>query len=594
MVFFQAAIGYNYEKNAAIILGKHSFSSSSHKEDSNSDSDSDASFDEIDLEVTLDVDKLDSEQRKRLTSMSLAYGMNKKAFIRYLTKDKAEQESVRLSKMLEDEKALYSGRKGRHKRREFHDEKVQLARKLNPRLELSYISKTDETAKDNSRERSRDSKRENSRFFDGPFTKILQDALIILMFLFRTSSESSSEEEKAPEYITSFDITNPADEEEPEHSAKKSCKDSHKKSKKSSRKKSTSREKSSRSRAHNRDRGHSSSRNRYSRRRSSRSRSRSVRRRFSDRRSPRDRRSRYSRNRSKSNSRSRYDRRRSPARYSGRYAQNRDRRRSTRSRSRSRSRGRQRNQSPKHPKSVSTHKSNNIRLSELLSKTRNQVRSRSSSDSSLEKLQRPQLDLSGIEKNSSENGGSLSLTNGAPNTVVKRYRRKSLSSNSSESDGESALKNESKFSKPPLPPIKRHDESVVAPKKDANMWKTPSKVSDEKKTPSDKKSAVEKMKKLMEKQLNQHIKQDKQSRALKEEKKYQEQLEWEEHQKSMAEMWAHKGRKKRKGDATGAGGRSRSSSSHKSSDDASDSGESNKRKGKLRSRERRSSSSDSD
>ena len=135
---FQAAIGYNYEKNAGILLTKHSFS----YDDSDASSDSDdSSFDEIDLEVTLDVDKIDSDQKRLLTTYSMAYGLKKNIFLRYLAKDKNEQESLRLSKMLEDEKAMYSGRKGRHKRREFHDEKVQLHRRMNPRMELSYVTR---------------------------------------------------------------------------------------------------------------------------------------------------------------------------------------------------------------------------------------------------------------------------------------------------------------------------------------------------------------------------------------------------------------------------------------------------------------------
>ena len=155
---FQAAIGYNYEKNAGIILGKHSFSTGNYSDES-SDSDSDDSFDEIELEVTLDIDKLDAEQRKLLTTYSLAYGLRKDIFLRYLGRDKNEQESIRLSKMLEDEKALYSGRKGRHKRREFHDEKAQLHRQMNPKMELSYISKDRKEATESEHGKSEERKK---------------------------------------------------------------------------------------------------------------------------------------------------------------------------------------------------------------------------------------------------------------------------------------------------------------------------------------------------------------------------------------------------------------------------------------------------
>ena len=147
LLLFQAAIGYNYEKNAPIILGKHSFiSNQGDNADESSDS-GDESFDEIDLEVTLDIDKLDVEQKKLLITHSLAYGLKNEMFLRYLTKDKEDQENLRLAKMLEDEKALYSGRKGRHKRREFHEEKLQMQRKLNPHLELSFAAKTETDAR---------------------------------------------------------------------------------------------------------------------------------------------------------------------------------------------------------------------------------------------------------------------------------------------------------------------------------------------------------------------------------------------------------------------------------------------------------------
>ena len=65
--------------------------------------------------------------------------------------------------MLEDEKALYSGRKGRYKRREFHEEKMQLQRKLNPNLELSYATKRETDAKKAIEDR-RSRSRKDSRY----------------------------------------------------------------------------------------------------------------------------------------------------------------------------------------------------------------------------------------------------------------------------------------------------------------------------------------------------------------------------------------------------------------------------------------------
>ena len=170
-------------------------------------------------------------------------------------------------------------------------------------------------------------------------------------------------------------------------------------------------------------------------------------------------------------------------------------------------------------------------------------RSRSSSDSSLEKMHRPQLKLEPLVSN---NGlmpsieQSNSSSSAVPdNNVIKRYRRKSLSSNS-------GLEEDSPPRATPFPP-----RSVKAPpapgrfkldrlNEDSNQnQKVNTPASAAKKT-ANAKSATERMKKLMERQLNKQIKADKQNRAIKEEKKVQEQIEWEEHQRSMSDKWAQK------------------------------------------------------
>ena len=352
--------------------------------------------------------------------------------------------------------------------------------------------------------------------------------------------------DEAPKFITSFDAN------EDESSVKKTKKSY---SRKRSSRRSRSRDDRSRSK---RRRSRSGSRKHMKRRRSSASRSRSRGRPSPKRKTSRPRSRSRSPHRSrkdrsgprKSNERSKYGTRRSRSR-SGRRSRSR-----SRLVKRSRSRSRMSQSEAKHRSRAEKKKSPRELIRKpgsLLNRNLGVMkRSRSSSDSSLEKLHRPQLKLEPLPSDNTVTQGisnpqQINSAAVPDNNVVKRYRRKSLSSSS-------GLEDDSPPRNTPFPPRyanTSHSPGIFKLEKPQDFYEKPkvnTPISATKK-PGNAKSATERMKRLMEKQLNKQIKVDKQNRALKEEKKMQEQIEWEEHQRSMSDKWAHKS-KHRNGSAS--------------------------------------------
>jgi hypothetical protein len=65
---------------------------------------------DIGLDIQLDVDKLDPENRAILNKCSLDYGLKFGDFIRILQMDKDEIQNAKLEKLMEAEKAQYAVR----------------------------------------------------------------------------------------------------------------------------------------------------------------------------------------------------------------------------------------------------------------------------------------------------------------------------------------------------------------------------------------------------------------------------------------------------------------------------------------------------
>uniref|UniRef100_A0A663FHP9 CLK4-associating serine/arginine rich protein-like n=1 Tax=Aquila chrysaetos chrysaetos TaxID=223781 RepID=A0A663FHP9_AQUCH len=126
----KASIGYTYEDSTVAEL-ENSLEKRGDEEDSEEDSNTDE--DEVipDIDVEVDVDELNQEQVADLNKQATAYGMAEGDFVRMLRKDKEEAEAIKNAKALEEEKAMYSGRRSRRQRREFREKRLK-GRKISP------------------------------------------------------------------------------------------------------------------------------------------------------------------------------------------------------------------------------------------------------------------------------------------------------------------------------------------------------------------------------------------------------------------------------------------------------------------------------
>ncbi|XP_014816437.1 PREDICTED: CLK4-associating serine/arginine rich protein isoform X1 [Calidris pugnax] len=126
----KASIGYTYEDSTVAEL-ENSLEKRGEEEDSEEDSNTDE--DEVipDIDVEVDVDELNQEQVADLNKQATTYGMAEGDFVRMLRKDKEEAEAIKNAKALEEEKAMYSGRRSRRQRREFREKRLK-GRKISP------------------------------------------------------------------------------------------------------------------------------------------------------------------------------------------------------------------------------------------------------------------------------------------------------------------------------------------------------------------------------------------------------------------------------------------------------------------------------
>ncbi|XP_058877469.1 CLK4-associating serine/arginine rich protein-like [Acipenser ruthenus] len=124
----KVSIGYTYEDST--VTEADSPSDKGEDEDSdNSETDEDEEIPDIDVEV--DVDELAEEQVLEVNKLATSYGMAEGDFVRMLRKDKQEVEAIKHAKALEEEKAMYSGRRSRRQRREFREKRLK-GRQISP------------------------------------------------------------------------------------------------------------------------------------------------------------------------------------------------------------------------------------------------------------------------------------------------------------------------------------------------------------------------------------------------------------------------------------------------------------------------------
>lgn len=117
----KAAIGYTYEDSTP---AKEEKPTEEEEEEESSD-------EEMDLDNILDLDNLTGEQIDLLNKMAENYGMEGNDYNSFLQTDKDEVEALKLAKMLEEEKAQFSGRKSRRERRAFKEKRL-MGRQLSP------------------------------------------------------------------------------------------------------------------------------------------------------------------------------------------------------------------------------------------------------------------------------------------------------------------------------------------------------------------------------------------------------------------------------------------------------------------------------
>ncbi|XP_069765351.1 CLK4-associating serine/arginine rich protein [Narcine bancroftii] len=125
----KASIGYTYDDCSVTTEEKAEERDEEDEDDSDEKSDSDEEIPDIDVEV--DVDELNTEQTLELNKLATTYGMSEGDFVRMLRKDKEEVEAIKHAKALEEEKAMYSGRRSRRQRREFREKRLK-GRKISP------------------------------------------------------------------------------------------------------------------------------------------------------------------------------------------------------------------------------------------------------------------------------------------------------------------------------------------------------------------------------------------------------------------------------------------------------------------------------
>ncbi|GAB0100052.1 CLK4-associating serine/arginine rich protein [Sergentomyia squamirostris] len=130
--------------------------------------DQESSDSELDMDVSIDVSKLDTAQAHELNEYGRNYGMKSNDFYSFLTKDADEADAIRLAKEEEQEKIMYSGRKSRRERRA-QREKRMTRRPFSP---PSYAAPEEKALKDSDKNENSEDSRSPSPLNSGKITYI--------------------------------------------------------------------------------------------------------------------------------------------------------------------------------------------------------------------------------------------------------------------------------------------------------------------------------------------------------------------------------------------------------------------------------------
>ncbi|CAH1264162.1 CLASRP [Branchiostoma lanceolatum] len=154
----KATIGYTYEDSTISGEGQPSLELEEEEEEEEEEEDSDGSISDTDLDVIVDPNELTKEQLQAYNKTGTQYGIPFGDYVKNLRKDKEEQDRIQHQKELEEEKALYSGRKSRRERRAFREKRLR-GRKISP---PSYARRDSPTYQPYRRESSESSSRSRS------------------------------------------------------------------------------------------------------------------------------------------------------------------------------------------------------------------------------------------------------------------------------------------------------------------------------------------------------------------------------------------------------------------------------------------------
>ncbi|XP_060554754.1 CLK4-associating serine/arginine rich protein-like [Ruditapes philippinarum] len=487
----KAAIGYTYDDSTE----------DKQNEDDSEDSESEEEEDieTLDLDIVVDVDTLNEDQIQQFNVCGTAYGMGKQDYIKYLRRDKDDQEALKQAKLLEEEKAQFAGRKSRRERR-IYKEKRLAGRKLSP---PSYAARDSPKYEPYRRSTSRSKSR-------SPSPPRRRRKMYITSFGDNESDDDGDGVVQGPALPPGF-----GGAPETESTNQKPSASWESKSKKESIRKRLGKSLSPDSSPRSRD-------IEYSKRRS---RSRSNDRKYRSRRS----RSRSRGRRSRSRSRDRYSRSRRSRDRSQRSVSHERWQRSRDRRSSGRSRGRRSSERSRGYRSRS--RSRRSRSNERKPSYRQYSRGRSRSKS---RSRRPSSSSSRSSSKSSRNSRSKSRSPTKP--VVKRYRRESLSSNSSSDSDKSPPRKSSTNT-----PSSRQKSGVpgATSAKSLVPYGKPSSISQVKLTPQ------ERLKKKMQIALSKQYKADKKAEVMRIEKIEQEKMDREEELRQRAVEMRRREREKR-------------------------------------------------
>ncbi|KAJ6218377.1 hypothetical protein RDWZM_009534 [Blomia tropicalis] len=132
----KAAISYKYDETDNGDIDNSTMGTIS--DDDGDDDDEDEEEFDIDIDTSVHVDQLNDEMRQRIGHVASKYGIKGQQFVRLLQADKEDSERLRLAKEIENEKAMFVGRKSRKERKDLKQQRLLILRSLN-------ADETDET-----------------------------------------------------------------------------------------------------------------------------------------------------------------------------------------------------------------------------------------------------------------------------------------------------------------------------------------------------------------------------------------------------------------------------------------------------------------